>query len=92
MAVSANLCALAVGTETDGSIIWPSHMNGTVPEPVRVQVVRVVPGDVPAPGGGVLFVLANKDVQNQHDGAGQLDELPYAQRLQLPGRPGHQSL
>ena len=30
VAVSANLCALAVGTETDGSIIWPSHMNGTV--------------------------------------------------------------
>ncbi len=28
--MSANLCALAIGTETDGSIIWPSHMNGTV--------------------------------------------------------------
>jgi amidase len=30
VAVSANLCTLAVGTETDGSIIWPSHMNGLV--------------------------------------------------------------
>lgn len=30
VAMSANLCALAIGTETDGSIIWPSHMNGTV--------------------------------------------------------------
>ena len=29
-AVSANLCALAVGTETDGSIICPSSMNGVV--------------------------------------------------------------
>lgn len=30
VAVSANLCSLSVGTETDGSIIWPSHINGTV--------------------------------------------------------------
>ena len=30
VAVSANFCALAVGTETDGSIIGPSAMNGIV--------------------------------------------------------------
>jgi amidase len=29
-AVSANLCALAVGTETDGSIVCPSNANGIV--------------------------------------------------------------
>jgi amidase len=29
-AVSANLCAVAVGTETDGSIVCPSSANGTV--------------------------------------------------------------
>jgi amidase len=29
-AVTANLCAAAVGTETDGSIISPSHANGIV--------------------------------------------------------------
>jgi amidase len=29
-AVSANLCAVAVGTETDGSILCPSNMNGVV--------------------------------------------------------------
>ena len=29
-AVAANLCAIAVGTETDGSIICPSGMNGIV--------------------------------------------------------------
>src|SRR3954462_13311901 len=29
-AVSANLCALAVGTETDGSIVCPSSVNGIV--------------------------------------------------------------
>jgi amidase len=29
-AVSANLCAVAVGTETDGSIVCPSHANSVV--------------------------------------------------------------
>ncbi len=29
-AVSANLCALAIGTETDGSIVCPSNANGIV--------------------------------------------------------------
>ena len=29
-AVSANFCALAIGTETDGSIVCPSNANGTV--------------------------------------------------------------
>jgi amidase len=29
-AVSANLCAVALGTETDGSIVCPSSANGTV--------------------------------------------------------------
>lgn len=30
VAVAANLCAAAIGTETDGSIICPSHINGIV--------------------------------------------------------------
>ena len=30
VAVAANLCAAAIGTETDGSIICPSHANGIV--------------------------------------------------------------
>lgn len=30
VAVSANLCMLAVGTETNGSIVCPSHVNGVV--------------------------------------------------------------
>lgn len=30
VAVSANLCAAAIGTETDGSIICPAHANGIV--------------------------------------------------------------
>lgn len=30
VAVAANLCAVAIGTETDGSIVCPSHINGIV--------------------------------------------------------------
>ena len=45
VAVSANLCALAVGTETDGSIIWPSHMNGTV----GIKPTRGLPRIPPVP-------------------------------------------
>lgn len=30
VAVSANFCAAAIGTETDGSIVCPSHANGVV--------------------------------------------------------------
>jgi len=30
VAVSANLCLVAIGTETDGSIVCPSHANGIV--------------------------------------------------------------
>ncbi len=30
VAVAANLCAAAIGTETDGSIICPSHANGII--------------------------------------------------------------
>ena len=30
VAVAANLCAAAIGTETDGSIICPAHINGIV--------------------------------------------------------------
>ena len=30
VAVSANLCMVAIGTETDGSIVCPSNNNGIV--------------------------------------------------------------
>lgn len=39
VAVSANLCAAAVGTETDGSIISPSSVNGIVGVKPTVGVV-----------------------------------------------------
>jgi len=41
VATSANLCAASIGTETDGSIIWPSHNNGIVGlKPTRGLVSR----------------------------------------------------
>lgn len=41
VAVSANLCMVAIGTETDGSIIWPAHNNGIVGiKPTRGLVSR----------------------------------------------------
>jgi amidase len=30
VAVGANLCAAAIGTETDGSLVWPAHINGII--------------------------------------------------------------
>ncbi len=46
VAVSANLSALAVGTETDGSIVCPSHVNGIVgikPTLGRVSRSGIIP-------------------------------------------------
>jgi amidase len=45
-AVSANLCALAIGTETDGSIVCPSSANGVVgikPTLVLVSRAGIIP-------------------------------------------------
>ncbi|MEZ4414347.1 MAG: amidase [Gemmatimonadota bacterium] len=45
-AVSANLCALAVGTETNGSIVCPSNANGVVgikPTLGLVSRTRIIP-------------------------------------------------
>jgi amidase len=40
VAVSANLCAIAVGTETDGSIICPASVNGIVGIKPTVGLLR----------------------------------------------------
>lgn len=41
VATSANLCAVSIGTETDGSIIWPSHNSAIVGiKPTRGLVSR----------------------------------------------------
>ena len=41
VAVAANLCAVAVGTETDGSIVSPSSVNGIVGIKPTVGLVTV---------------------------------------------------
>jgi amidase len=46
VAVSANLCAVAVGTETDGSVVCPSSVNGVVgikPTVGLVSAAGIVP-------------------------------------------------
>lgn len=60
VAVAANLCAAAIGTETDGSIVCPSHHNGIVGiKPtvglvsragiVPIRIARIRPDPWPAP-------------------------------------------
>lgn len=39
VAVAANLCAAAIGTETDGSIVCPAHVNGIVGSKPTVGLV-----------------------------------------------------
>ena len=51
-AVSANLCALAIGTETDGSIVCPSSVNG---------VVGIKPTLGLIPGNGIIPIAHSQD-------------------------------
>jgi amidase len=75
VAVSANLCAVAVGTETDGSIVCPSSINGLVGIKPTVGLVSrsgVIPvshsQDTPGPmartiadAAALLMALAGAD-------------------------------
>jgi len=51
-AVSANLCALAVGTETDGSVVSPSSINGLVGIKPTVGLI---------PGSGIVPISHRQD-------------------------------
>jgi len=51
-AVSANLCAAAVGTETDGSIVSPSSVNGIVGIKPTVGLI---------PGAGIVPISHRQD-------------------------------
>ena len=58
VAVSANLCMVAIGTETNGSIVCPSNNNGIVgikPTVGLIKQVRIIPisftQDTPGPMG-----------------------------------------
>jgi amidase len=78
VAVSANLCAAAVGTETDGSIVCPSSVNGIVGIKPTVGLVSrsgVIPvshtQDTPGPmartvadAAALLWAMAGVDVRD----------------------------
>ena len=51
-AVSANLCAVGVGTETDGSIVSPSALNGIVGIKPTLGVI---------PGNGIIPISHSQD-------------------------------
>lgn len=65
VAVSANLCALAIGTETDGSIVCPSNNNGIVglkPTVGLISRAGIIPisftQDTPGPMGRTVKDVA----------------------------------
>jgi amidase len=78
VAVSANLCAAAVGTETDGSIVCPSSMNGIVGIKPTVGLVS---------GRGIIPIAHSQDTagpmaRTVRDAAillGAMAEGPHAQ-------------
>jgi amidase len=51
-AVAANLCAVAVGTETDGSVVCPASMNGVVGVKPTVGLI---------PGRGIIPIAHSQD-------------------------------
>ncbi|MCI0635944.1 MAG: amidase [Actinobacteria bacterium] len=87
VAVSANLCAVAVGTETDGSIVCPSSVNGIVGIKPTVGLVSrsgVVPishtQDTPGPmartvadAAALLLALAGADVADAATGGARIE-------------------
>ncbi len=99
-AVSANLCAAAVGTETDGSIVCPSSVNGIVgikPTVGLVSRAGVVPishtQDTPGPmartvadAAALLAAMAGPDARDEATaGAPAVDLLESLQPNRLRG-------
>jgi len=78
VAVSANLCTVAVGTETDGSVVSPSSINGIV----GIKPTRGLIG-----GRGIIPISHNQDTagpmaRTVRDAAillGAMAEKPHAQ-------------
>ncbi|MGD0498470.1 MAG: amidase [Bryobacteraceae bacterium] len=77
-AVAASLCAVSVGTETDGSVVCPASMNGVVGIKPTVGLV---------PGNGIIPIAHSQDTagpmaRTVRDAAillGALAEGPHAQ-------------
>jgi len=103
VAVSANLCAAAVGTETDGSIVSPSSINGIVgikPTVGLISRTGVIPishtQDTPGPmartvrdAAIVLGVLAGFDAKDKATGESRgKSSADYTQYLNPKGLDG----
>lgn len=94
-AVAANLCAVAVGTETDGSIVSPSSVNGIVgikPTVGLVSRAGIIPishtQDTAGPmartvrdAAILLGVLAGVDLEDRATDAGRGKKADYAGKL-----------
>ena len=101
VAVSANLCAVAIGTETDGSIVCPSSINGIVgikPTLGLVSRAGVIPvahsQDTPGPmartvadAAALLSVLAGVDERDPATAAARV-EPDYAAFVDADGLRG----
>jgi amidase len=101
-AVAANLCAAAVGTETDGSVVCPSSANGIVGiKPTLGLVSRsgVIPiahsQDTPGPMARtvqdtaiLLSALAGPDPRDSATAASQRKAADYTQFLNADGLRG----
>jgi len=103
VAVSSNLCAVAVGTETDGSIVSPSSINGIVgikPTVGLVSRTGVIPishtQDTAGPMGRtvrdaatLLGALVGVDSEDKASGASRGKFFPdYTQFLDAAGLKG----
>ena len=101
-AVAANLCAVAVGTETDGSVVCPSSANGIVgikPTLGLVSRAGVIPiahsQDTPGPMARtvrdtaiLLSALAGVDPRDSATAAGQGKTADYTRFLDPNGLRG----
>jgi Asp-tRNA(Asn)/Glu-tRNA(Gln) amidotransferase A subunit family amidase len=47
VAVAANLCVVAVGTETDGSVVCPSAVSGIVGIKPTIELDQLFPYRIP---------------------------------------------
>jgi amidase len=102
-AASANLCAIAIGTETDGSIVSPSSVNGLVGIKPTVGLWSrsgIIPISKTQDTAGpmartvrdaaiLLGALAGEDPQDSYTSAGKgKNELDYTKFLDADGLKG----
>ena len=106
VAVSANLCAAAVGTETDGSIISPSSVNGIVgikPTVGAVSARGIIPISASQDTAGpmartvrdaaiLLAAMADPWILADPEKLGDLEKALWPAGVQSPGGRGLRGL